>query len=81
MYNRLISNLIDEFERCISEMNSFLPLIKMFANPMPTDATTAPDSFQLELLDMQSDVELRQAFQSEGLLGFWSRVPEENIPT
>ena len=30
-YNRLISNLVDEFERRISEMNAFLPLMKMFA--------------------------------------------------
>ena len=61
-------------------MNSFLPLMKMFANPMSMDATTAYDSCQLELLDMQSDVKLRQAFQSEGLLGFWSRVPEGKYP-
>ena len=59
---RLISNLIDEFERRIGEMNSFLSLMKMFANPMSIDAMTAPDDFQLELLDMQSDVELRQPF-------------------
>ena len=29
---------------------------------------------------MQSDVELRQAFYSEGLLGFWSRVPKGKYP-
>ena len=29
---------------------------------------------------MQSDGKLRQAFFSEGLLGFWSRVPEEKYP-
>ena len=52
----------------------------MFANPMTIDATTAPDNFQLELLDVQSDVELRQALQSEDLLGFWSRVPEGKYP-
>ena len=79
-YNRLISNLIDEFERRIIEMNSFLPVMKMLANPMSKYATTAPDNYSLELLDMQSDVELRQAFHSEGLIGFWSRVPEGKYP-
>ena len=55
-------------------MKSFLPLMKMFANLMSIDATTAPDKYQLELLDMQSDVELRQTFHSEDLFGFGSRV-------
>ena len=76
VYNRLIGNLIVEFERRISEINFSLPLMKIFANPMSIDATISPDNYQSELLDMQSDVELRQAFHSEGLLGFWSRVPE-----
>ena len=80
VYNRIIGNLIDEFERRISRMNSSLPSMKMFATPMSVDATTAPDNFQLELLEMKSDVELRQVFESEGLLGFWSRVPEEKYP-
>ena len=46
------------------------------------EAKTAPENFQLELLDMQLDVKPipRQAFQSEGLLAFWSRVPEEKYP-
>ena len=76
-YNRITGYLIDEFERRISRMNSSLPLMKMFANPMSVDATTATYNFQLELLEIKSDVELRQAFESEGQLGSWSRVPEE----
>ena len=61
-------------------MNSFFPLMKMFANPMSINATTAPDNYQLELLDMQSDDELRQAFHGEGLPGLWSRVPKGKYP-
>ena len=61
-------------------MNSFLPLMKIFANPMLIDVITAPDHFQLELLDIQSDIELREAFQSEVLLEFWSKVPEGKYP-
>ena len=52
----------------------------MFTNPMSIDATTAPDNYQLVLLDMQSDVELRQAFHSEGLLSFRVEFRRENIP-
>ena len=79
-YNRLISNLINEFECRISGINSSLPLIKILANPISIDVTTAPDSFQLELLDIQSDLGLREAFQSEGLPEFWSKVSEGKYP-
>ena len=61
-------------------MNSSLSLMETFANPISVDVTTAPDNFQLELLDMQSDIELRQAFNSEGLLSFWRRVPDGIYP-
>ena len=54
--------------------------MKMFANPIAIDVATAPDNFQLELLDMQSDIELKQLFKSEDLLEFWSRVPEGKYP-
>ena len=70
MYSKLISNLIDKFERRISEMNSSLPLMTMLSNPLSVDAMTARNNFQLELIDMQSNVELRQVFQSERLLDF-----------
>ena len=79
-YHRLISNLIDEFNRRIKEMNSFLPMMKMFANPIAVNVTSALDNFQLELLGMQSDIELKQLFQSEDLLKFWSRVPDGKYP-
>ena len=79
-YYRLISNLIDEFNRRINEIISFLPIMKMFANPIAINVASAPDNFQLELLDMQSDIELKQLFQSEDLLEFWSRVPDGEYP-
>ena len=57
-------------------MISFLPMMKMFANPTAVNVASAPDNFQLELLDMQSDIKLKQLFESEDLLEFWSRVPD-----
>ncbi|XP_076820935.1 general transcription factor II-I repeat domain-containing protein 2-like [Clavelina lepadiformis] len=79
-YSRLISNLIDEFNHRINGMSLFLPMMNMFANPIAVNVATAPDSFQLELLDMQSDIELKQLFRSEDLLEFWIRVPEGKYP-
>ena len=62
VYYRIFRYLIDEFECRISGMNSFLPLMKMFANPMSVDARTAPDNFPWKLLDIKSDFKLRRAF-------------------
>ena len=58
----------------IEPMNSFLPMMKMFANPFAVNVSSASDNYRLELLDMQSDIELKQLFQSEdlGLLEIWS---------
>jgi len=61
-------------------MHSFLPMMKMLSNPIAVNVATAPVNFQLELLDMQSDIELKQLFQSEDLPEFWSRVPEGKYP-
>jgi len=80
-YNKLISNLIDEFNRSINGMHSFLPMMKMFSNPIAVNVATAPDNFQLELLDMQSNIELKQLFQSEDLLNFGVEFRRESIPT
>ena len=75
VYNKRISNLIDEFERRVSGINSSLPLMTMFSNPMSVGAMIASNNFLLEFIDMQSDVELTQVFQSEHLLDFLSQVP------
>ena len=59
---------------------SSLPMMKLFANPIVVNVASAPDNFQLELLDMQSDIEIEQLFQSEDLLEFWNRVPDGKYP-
>ena len=79
-HSRFISNLIEEFNRRINRMTFFLPMIKMFANPIAVNIASAPDNFQLELQDMQSDIELKQLFQSEDLLEFWNRVSDGKYP-
>ena len=55
-------------------------MMKMFPNPIAVNVVSAPDNVQVELLDMHSDIELKQLFQSEDLLEIWSRVPDEKYP-
>ena len=59
MYDMLLSDLTDEYE---------CPWWKYSQHPAAIDATTAPDNFQMKLLDLQSDVELTQAFRSDHLM-------------
>ena len=54
--------------------------MKKFATPMTIEPATASDNFQFKLLDLQSDVKLKEAFKSKGLLDFWSRFPEKKYP-
>ena len=55
-------------------------MIKMFAHPIAVNVASAPDNFQLESLGLQPDIELKQLFESEDLLEFWSRVPDRKYP-
>ncbi|XP_076816403.1 general transcription factor II-I repeat domain-containing protein 2-like [Clavelina lepadiformis] len=59
---------------------AFVYKLCLWKTQLAVNVATAPDSFQLELLDMQSDIELKQLFRSEDLLEFWSRVPEGKYP-
>ena len=55
-------------------------MMRMFANPIAVDVAFAPDNFQLKLQDMQSDIELKQLFQSEDVPEFWNRVSDGKYP-
>ena len=53
-----------------------------FGNPFETDPSTAPDAFQMELIDIQSQSDLKIAFTNNELLTFYKQyVSEEVFPT
>ena len=56
--------------------------MKIFATSMTVEVVTTSDNFQLELLavGLQSEVELKKAFKTKGLLNTWYRVPEGKYP-
>ena len=50
------------------------------ASPFSADVETAPDSLQLELIDLQADNELQMTFKhSDSLVDFYKLLPAENF--
>jgi len=47
--------------------------MKTFGNPFEIDPSTAPDAFQLEIIDIQSHSDLKMAFFQNDLLTFYAK--------
>ena len=46
--------------------------MKLISNPFSIDPTDAADKYQLELIDIQNDSDLKTAFTEHDLLNFYS---------
>uniref|UniRef100_A0A7M4G217 Uncharacterized protein n=1 Tax=Crocodylus porosus TaxID=8502 RepID=A0A7M4G217_CROPO len=77
-YSALIGRLLDEFKQRFADFRKHRDELKLFANPFGTDATDAPDTFQMELTDIQNNGALKRAFAEHNLLTFYSQY---NIKT
>lgn len=77
-YASLIENLQNEFKRRFQDMRKFEKLFDMFALPFTTDVEIVPIDFQMELIDLQSNSELKTKFSEVSLLDFYKNyLPEE----
>lgn len=47
-YNKIIINLIDEFECYFGDIKDFLPMMKVFLVPMEIDVTVTSEEFQIK---------------------------------
>lgn len=74
----IFETLISNFEWRIKDINSVLPEMKLFVTPMFVDPSLAPQDFQMELIELQSDIELQGLFKHEKLLEFWKHVPRNS---
>jgi len=48
-------------------------VMKLWSNPFSVDPTDVAEKYQLELIDMQNDNDLKTAFAGHDLLNFYSR--------
>ncbi|XP_019350287.1 centrosomal protein 20 isoform X3 [Alligator mississippiensis] len=61
-YSALISCLLDEFKQKFADFREHSDELKLFADPFGMDATDAPDTFQMELIDIQNHGALKESF-------------------
>ncbi|XP_053577946.1 G patch domain and ankyrin repeat-containing protein 1 isoform X1 [Bombina bombina] len=72
-YFVLIGYLKDEFQHRFANIITHSEDLSVFSDPFATDAFTAHDKFQLELIGIQNDSNLKRAFVEHDLLTFYSK--------
>lgn len=78
MYVEKIDNLITAFKDRFSDFQKVKPLVDLFSNPFSILPEIAPESVQLELIDMQNDEDLRNKFNEGNLLNFYRCLDKNN---
>lgn len=75
-----LSRLKTEFNRRFSDFRAQQSGFAIFANPFITDVCTAPQHLQMELIELQSDSELRAKFQDVAIQDFYRLLPPGLMP-
>ena len=71
VYLEKIDNLISAFKDRFIDFQKVKMLLDLFSNPFSILPENAPESAQLELIDMQNDENLRNKFNEDSLLNFY----------
>ena len=70
-YNKLLFKLIDDFQRRFQDFRKHIDFMKLLSNPFDVDPTDAVDQYQMELIDIQNNSELKRSFVEHDLLTFY----------
>ena len=80
-YLTLLTKLSEEFNSRFEDFKRHSEEMKIFGNPFQIDPSTAPDAFQLEIIDIQSHSDLKMAFSQNDLITFYAKyVSAETFP-
>ena len=52
----------------------------MFSSPFDVNVEQAPEEFQMELIELQRNDDLKRDMKDYSLLEFYKRLPEESFP-
>ncbi|XP_067126316.1 uncharacterized protein [Centruroides vittatus] len=77
-YVEKLDILIQSFQDRFSDFKKVKPLLDIFSNPFTISVENAPESMQLEIIDIQNDQDLRNKFNEGDLLNFY-RCIDKNI--
>lgn len=77
-YASLVVDLHNEFKRRFEDVRKFEVLFDMFSLPFTTDVASVPLDFQMELIDLQCNNELKTKYSEVSLLEFYKNyLPKE----
>jgi len=80
-YSALVSKLVDEFEERFQDFQKHADDMNMISNPFNIDPSDASDEFQLELIDIHNDSNLKTAYDQHDLVTFYKQyVSSESFP-
>lgn len=80
-YADLIGLLIKNFESKFQDFKESEIDYKIFATPFSVDINILPENLQLECIDLQADLQLKEKFFNIPLLTFYKfHLPEEKFP-
>ncbi|ESO00350.1 hypothetical protein HELRODRAFT_83078 [Helobdella robusta] len=80
-YNELLVKLIDGFQQRFQGFKKHNDFMKLPSNPFNVDPTEAADKYQMELIDLQNNNDLKRSFVEHGLLTFYKcYISSESYP-
>lgn len=80
-YSELLTRLLDAFTERFRDFKSHNDNMKLFGDPFGTDPSGVPETFQMELIDIQNDSDTKRAFKEHDLLTFYRQyVSPETFP-
>ena len=79
-YSRQLDALKNEFERRFSDFKTLEKEFKLVTAPFSFDCAKAPNDCQMELIDMQCDLTLKETFLNVDPKDFFGGLSEDNIP-
>ncbi|KAI6653051.1 general transcription factor II-I repeat domain-containing protein 2B-like [Oopsacas minuta] len=79
-YAEINSNLQENFDTRFGDFRNQQQSFKIFAQPFSFELQYAPQELQLELIDLQSSIDLKADFKDVGVISFYKTLPSDIYP-
>ena len=70
----------EEFDHRLQDFKSQESSLHMFLSPFDVNVEQAPEEFQVELIELQGNDDLKRDMKDYSLLEFYKRLPEQSFP-